>query len=141
MEILKSNKGSSMMISLIVRLLVALTLIMATINFAGLFVHYQNISYISRELTKTVEQDGRINARELNRQLSALKDDFNYRDTAYSVSASTFSCEGQSGCIQFRDSFTVTVTDKHEIHITDKIAMPFNIKVTKEGQSEVFWKR
>lgn len=141
MEILKSNKGSAMMINLIVRLLVALTLIMTTINFAGLFVHYQNVSYISRELAKTIEQDGCINKSVLNSQLTELKDSFNYTQTSYSVDASTFTCEGTRNCIQFRDEFTVTVKDKHEVHITDKIVLPFDITITKTGQSEVFWKR
>ncbi len=141
MKILKSEKGVATFLNLFVRVLVACFLIMLTINVAGLLVHYQNVNFIARELTKVVEQDGRVDTQFLNIRLNQLNDELNCEATFEVVPENSyFTCDGQSKCIQYRDDFTMYVTDTHILKVSDKLGHEFTITADQDGKSEVFWK-
>lgn len=139
---IKENTRGEMLISPFVKIMVIIFIFLIVLEFMALIPHKQDIDYISKQIAKSIEQDGQFTSEtmayldELNAQCNTNASIFIEPDTWYDRS---------SGKIQFRNKFVVTVRDRHEMIIAtpiagDPITASFDIVSKAAGRSEVYWK-
>lgn len=145
MKILKSlqkDRRGEIFVELIVKILTITVIILFALNIFDIVIKYQHVTYMSKSITKTIEQEGAVNSI-ANDKLDALNTNFNTK-AKYNVSNVKY-FNALEGTIQFRDSFTVTVSDNYKLTILDPLfASPLVLDIpmssTITGMSEVYWK-
>ena len=130
-------------------MLVFVVIMITFVNMAGIFVTYQNLSYLTKNITRSVELaggvDGSVEAA-ISLANSELVSDFcdglESADSGEIINVTFI----QGNKIQLRDSFTVTCRCVYKVPIItpqiglEPITIDIPLAVSIEGMSEVYWK-
>lgn len=143
------DQRGDIFVSTILSVLVFVAIMVSFINLAGVFVTYQNLSYLTKNIARSVELAGGVDESVEAKIAIAdreLRNDFcDGLDSAASgdiISANYFS----GSRIQLRDSFTVTCRCTYKVPIItpqlglEPITIDIPLAVSIEGMSEVYWK-
>lgn len=138
---IKSNKGSSTIEFLFIFASV-IALILCFIAIPPIYFKYQNLSHMTNEIVKAVEETGEINP-EIELLISEFK-----AETKLNPSVrweGNFRPRGISSRIQKREVFYLTLSDTIEVTLAEPsfsgpivISIPISKRV--KGISEVYWK-
>jgi len=144
-SLLKSKKGEesvSMLITIFIRVMITGLIFIFLLEMFSIVLHKQSVDYISKNITKTIEQDGMVSG-EAYEYLAELNESLGTEASFYVTDVRYFNNAQKK--IQFRDSFKVVVTDPHEFVILSPIGgsdvvFSFDISSSVSGRSEVYWK-
>ena len=140
---IKSDIRGSVFVELIIKFLIFTVVLLLAINIFDLVIKYQNVSYASKAITKTIELEGALTPAAYN-QMDALNANFGM-DMSFAISNVTY-FNAAARRIQFREPFTVTVNFEYPFTVVTPVftPSPLIIKVpmraTVDGMSEVYWK-
>lgn len=143
------DRRGDIYVSTILSVLVFVVIMITFVNLAGIFTTYQSLSYLTKNVARSVELagsvDGTVEAA-ISRADSELTSDFcaglESTDSGDIVSASFI----QGNRIQLRDSFTVTCRCVYKVPIItpqlglEPVTIDIQLAVSIEGMSEVYWK-
>ncbi|MDD4566118.1 MAG: DUF4320 family protein [Eubacteriales bacterium] len=140
-KLLKDKRGS-LYFELLVFFLVVTVWIMTSINFYNAVINYQNINYMAKSLAKTIELEGAVTG-EVYDKMEALNENFNI-DADMKITNIRY-YDSFSKTIQFRDPFTVTVSDTFRLEVlsplfSDPVYLDIPLSASITGMSEVYWK-
>lgn len=147
MKGLLKSKDGEVLVTIFGRVIITAIILLFVIETFALIMHKQDIDYISKQLAKTIEQDGYVSA-DVNTYLNEMNESLGTNAT-YRVVFDDGICRkpsAPSNAIQFRDEFTVVVSDTHEWVVASPIGteedVKFVIDITSDvsGRSEVYWK-
>lgn len=147
-RLLRDQRGD-IMVNTLLSVVVFVVIMITFINLAGVFVTYQNLSYLTKNIARSVELAGGVdNGVEAQIALAdaALQSEFceglDSANTGDIITANYFS--GRH--IQLRERFTVTCRCTYRVPIVtpqlglEPVTIDIPLAVTIEGMSEVYWK-
>jgi Flp pilus assembly protein TadG len=140
---IKNDARGSVFVELIVKFLIFTVVLLLAINIFDLVLKYQNVSYASKTIAKTVELEGALTVAAYS-QMEALNDNFGM-DMSFDISNVTY-FNPAARLIQFREPFTITVNYNYAFTVITPVftSTPIVINVpmvaTVNGMSEVYWK-
>lgn len=141
-QALMKNKKGEVLISPLILLIFMVVFILNANNVFGVIIMKQNVTHISKTLMQTIELEGRVSYKP-QEELNRLNRDLG-TDATFEVTDVKYYNYGNKS-IQFRDPFTITVTDVYDYEILSPafgdplvLHIPIHTKIT--GMSEVYWK-
>ena len=140
---IKDDVNGSVFVELIIKFLIFTVILLLAINIFDLVIKYQNVSYASKAITKTVQLEGALTAAAHN-QMKALNNNFDM-DMSFDISNVTY-FNPAARRIQFREPFTITVNYEYPFTVITPVFTPaplvINVpmRATVDGMSEVYWK-
>ena len=140
-KMLKDKKGS-MYVEILVFFLVVTVTVLTSINFYNVIINYQHVTYMAKSLAKTIELEGSVTDTAYEK-LEALNQNFNIEAEMEISDVKYF--DSFEKTIQFRDPFTVTISDTFELEVlspmfSDPVIINIPLQSTITGMSEVYWK-
>ena len=137
----KENKGETVMISTFLTLCFVLFIVLCVIEVLSLVVVKQNVDYTARAVTRLLEEEGYVST-EVNTYFEELSTSLGLNGAKLTISNDKpfkHSSEVNSNkCIQYNDTFTITVQSEY-----DWRALPLRdmtVKSNVSGRSSVYWK-
>lgn len=142
MKRFRTDQRGEMFVEMMVKMVVSVVLILFFVQVFAVIVKYQNITYISKSITKVIEQEGAV-TNSAYEKLDALNENL-ATDVTINISDVRY-FDSHARTIQFRDSFVVTASDSFDLQICSPVfAPPVEIHIpmtsTITGMSEVYWK-
>lgn len=138
---LQKEKCGNLYVETIVKLLLMAVILILTIHIFAMVLQYQHVVYSAKAITKVVEQEG-VYGEQAKNMLIELNNNFNSNMQMDIEDVTYFDSTGK---IQFRESFTITVSDVYNFPIITPygkkgvyIKVPMKSDVV--GISEVYWK-
>lgn len=140
-KIIRSKKGT-IYIEILITFIVVTVIILTSINLFNIVMKYQDITYMSKSLARTIEIEGAV-SNEVYDKLDALNENFSTNATMTISDVTYFNSMDKS--IQFRDPFTITIEGTYEFQIlsplfADPVVIDIPMKSNITGMSEVYWK-
>ena len=142
-KLLKDERGS-VLVEAIVRLLLVCVLVMISLHIFAMMTSYQHTVYTAKAIAKIIEQEGAYDYNADN-TFNELQNLFHKNNKTMKLKVTANYLDNVNKTIQFRDKFTVEVTDYYEFPIIEpleaatlSIRVPMRAEVT--GMSEVYYK-
>jgi hypothetical protein len=134
------NKRGEIMVDVLVKFLVVTVFLLTLVEFYALFMRYQNVSYVARRLTRSIEVSGTTEG--ANGDFANLISMANLDGASFTIDAPYFD---SSGKIQLRDTFAVEVRFTYYINVFSPtvgppMRLPISMTARMGGMSEVFHK-
>jgi len=146
---LRQDRRGDIFVNTLISVLVFTVVLITFVNLAGVFVTYQNLSYLTKNIARSVELAGGVDfAVEAKIAVADAElrgrfcDGLESTATGEIITADYFS----GSHIQLRDRFTVTCRCIYKVPIItpklglEPVTIDIPLAVTIEGMSEVYWK-
>lgn len=136
-----NRRGELLMQPIIIMLFITI-LVLNSMNLYYMVLKYQYVHHIAKEIAQTIELNGQVTS-EVDQQLRELNGNLQTKAALEIQNISYFN--NQTKTIQFRDPFTVKVSDVYEMEIfnpsfSKPLVLKIPIESTISGMSEVYWK-
>jgi len=146
---LRHDRRGDIFVSTLVSVLVFVVILITFVNLAGVFVTYQNLSYLTKNIARSVELAGGVDGSvEAAISLADAELHTEFCDGLESTDIGTIidATYIQGSHIQLRDSFTVRCSTVYRVPIITPrmgltpVTIDIPLAVSIDGMSEVYWK-